>query len=161
MAEVRLSRADAEGGGLPPVCMQCGAPATAEVPKKYSTDSVHLFPPAGPEAGLLGFLLCPLWLAVALLKLILWSTARTMTVRTPLCHKHARGWFTWSTLEAKAIAEESIVLAGVSEEFARAWDRRRVAEPPRAGGVVKVRCRGCQALNDETAKFCNQCGAEV
>jgi hypothetical protein len=24
--------------------------------------------------------------------------------------------------------------------------------------VVKVRCRACQTLNDETAKFCNQCG---
>lgn len=27
--------------------------------------------------------------------------------------------------------------------------------------VVKVRCRGCQALNDETAKFCSQCGQAV
>jgi hypothetical protein len=26
---------------------------------------------------------------------------------------------------------------------------------------VKVRCRGCQALNDEHAKFCDQCGAAV
>ena len=24
--------------------------------------------------------------------------------------------------------------------------------------VVKVRCQSCQSLNDETAKFCNQCG---
>jgi len=27
--------------------------------------------------------------------------------------------------------------------------------------VVKVRCPKCRALNDETAKFCNQCGAPV
>lgn len=27
--------------------------------------------------------------------------------------------------------------------------------------VIKVRCRACQALNDETAKFCNQCGAAL
>lgn len=27
--------------------------------------------------------------------------------------------------------------------------------------VVKVRCRQCQALNDEDAKFCNQCGGEM
>lgn len=27
--------------------------------------------------------------------------------------------------------------------------------------VVKVRCRSCQALNDETAKFCNQCGGQI
>jgi hypothetical protein len=26
---------------------------------------------------------------------------------------------------------------------------------------IKVRCRQCQALNDETAKFCNQCGATL
>jgi hypothetical protein len=25
--------------------------------------------------------------------------------------------------------------------------------------VVKVRCRECKSLNDETAKFCNQCGS--
>lgn len=30
-------------------------------------------------------------------------------------------------------------------------------EPPQ----VKVRCQKCRALNDETAKFCNQCGAEI
>lgn len=27
--------------------------------------------------------------------------------------------------------------------------------------VVKVRCRQCQGLNDETARFCNQCGAAL
>ena len=26
---------------------------------------------------------------------------------------------------------------------------------------VKVRCQKCQSLNDETAKFCNQCGAAI
>jgi RNA polymerase subunit RPABC4/transcription elongation factor Spt4 len=26
---------------------------------------------------------------------------------------------------------------------------------------VKVRCRKCQTLNDETAKFCNQCGSVI
>jgi hypothetical protein len=26
---------------------------------------------------------------------------------------------------------------------------------------VKVRCQKCQALNDETAKFCNQCGSAI
>jgi hypothetical protein len=31
----------------------------------------------------------------------------------------------------------------------------------RAEPSVKVRCRGCQALNDERAKFCDQCGATV
>jgi hypothetical protein len=32
------------------------------------------------------------------------------------------------------------------------------APPP---PVVRVRCRACTALNDEHAKFCNQCGAVV
>jgi hypothetical protein len=26
---------------------------------------------------------------------------------------------------------------------------------------VKIRCRKCQALNDETAKFCSQCGSAI
>src|SRR5262249_852674 len=26
---------------------------------------------------------------------------------------------------------------------------------------VKVRCQKCQALNDEAAKFCNQCGSAI
>lgn len=34
---------------------------------------------------------------------------------------------------------------------------KRAPPPP----AVKIRCRGCQALNDETAKFCSQCGAAV
>jgi hypothetical protein len=31
------------------------------------------------------------------------------------------------------------------------------AAPPE----VKVRCRGCQALNDEDARYCGQCGARI
>ena len=27
--------------------------------------------------------------------------------------------------------------------------------------VVKVRCRACSTLNDEKAKFCNQCGGPL
>ena len=34
-------------------------------------------------------------------------------------------------------------------------------DQPAAGPAIKVRCRQCQALNDEAAKFCNQCGAAV
>ena len=36
-------------------------------------------------------------------------------------------------------------------------DRAGETTPPE----VKVRCRSCQALNDEGAKFCNQCGATL
>lgn len=34
-------------------------------------------------------------------------------------------------------------------------------DQPAAAHAVKVRCRQCQALNDEAAKFCNQCGEAV
>ena len=27
--------------------------------------------------------------------------------------------------------------------------------------VIKVRCRSCDALNDEDARYCDQCGAEI
>ena len=115
MAEVRLSRDDAEQGDrLPPICMQCGAPATAVVAKKYSTDQAPL--PPDPVIG--GCLLFPLWAVIAFLKLISWSSAKTITVRTPLCDKHAHGWFTRSTLTANSITDGSIVLAGVSNPFA-------------------------------------------
>jgi ribosomal protein L40E len=36
-------------------------------------------------------------------------------------------------------------------------EERLEAPPPQ----IKVRCRRCQALNDEAAKFCNQCGAAI
>ncbi|HUR52843.1 MAG TPA: hypothetical protein VMZ71_01845 [Gemmataceae bacterium] len=36
---------------------------------------------------------------------------------------------------------------------------QKPAEPPPP--VVKVRCRRCQALNDETAQYCNQCAASL
>jgi hypothetical protein len=35
---------------------------------------------------------------------------------------------------------------------------QKPADPP---PVVKVRCRRCQALNDETSRFCNQCAASL
>lgn len=156
MAEVQLSRADAQEGGLPRICMQCGAPATDEIQKKYTTDQLDFHPPPPEPMGC--FILWPI---LALLKLISWTTAKTMTVRTPLCHKHAHGWFTWSTLEAKAITDESIVLKGVSDRFVQAWEQHRLADRPRQEGLVKVRCRSCQSLNDEAAKFCDQCGAAI
>jgi ribosomal protein L40E len=32
---------------------------------------------------------------------------------------------------------------------------------PEQREVIKVRCRSCQALNEEQAKFCGQCGAAL
>ncbi len=156
MAGVQLSRADAEGGRLPPMCMECGAPATTEVTKKYSTDQVPL---VDPFPAFLFPILFPIWLFLAVAKLVSWSSAKRMAVRTPLCRKHAHRWFTSSPLEAKSITDETIVLAGVSEEFAGAWTRQGVADRSNDGDRVKVRCPSCRSLNDETAKFCDQCGA--
>jgi len=47
------------------------------------------------------------------------------------------------------------VVAGVQRPPAAA------APQPPPLPQVKLRCRGCQALNDETARFCNQCGATL
>ena len=33
--------------------------------------------------------------------------------------------------------------------------------PDEAQAVVKIRCRACQTLNDESARFCNQCAAPL
>ena len=33
-----------------------------------------------------------------------------------------------------------------------------LGRPTQPQTVVKIRCRACEALNDENAKFCNQCG---
>ena len=35
------------------------------------------------------------------------------------------------------------------------------AAPQDSAPVVKVRCRECHALNDDDARFCDQCGAEL
>ncbi|WP_439629313.1 hypothetical protein [Gemmata sp.] len=49
------------------------------------------------------------------------------------------------------------MLADALDETGLAKQTDTPAPPP----VVKVRCRGCAALNDEHAKFCNQCGQPV
>ena len=49
------------------------------------------------------------------------------------------------------------MLADALDEAGLAKKADAPAPPP----VVKVRCRGCAALNDEHAKFCNQCGQPV
>ncbi len=111
MAEVHISRIDAEKGGrLPAICMKCGAPAITEVTTKYSTDPN----PLPPEA----------WIILKLVRLITWSSAKKMAVQTPLCHKHAHQWITWSEPTAKSITDDSIVLEGVSEQFAEAWRKQ-------------------------------------
>jgi hypothetical protein len=155
MAEVEFSREEAGSGRLPRVCMKCGAPATEVIDRNYTTDHVDAVPP--PDAvGCL--ILGPI---LGLLKIISMSNAKTMTVQTPVCDKHAKGWFTKANFTAMSITDERIKLTGVSEEFAKAWQQQRLKASPRESGLIKIRCRGCQALNDESAKFCNQCGAVI
>lgn len=37
--------------------------------------------------------------------------------------------------------------------------RRRLSVPPNAPTpIIRIRCRSCQALNDDANKFCGQCG---
>jgi len=64
-------------------------------------------------------------------------------------------------------------LGGVGSSLGLQPKRAREDSQPwvRAGGgteaarsrapEVKVRCRACRALNDEEARFCDQCGAEL
>jgi hypothetical protein len=47
----------------------------------------------------------------------------------------------------------------VVNKFADHLDHEAEEEPaPEMKEVVKIRCRACHALNDEAARFCNQCG---
>jgi hypothetical protein len=42
------------------------------------------------------------------------------------------------------------------------YDPVLVAQPvPPPPPLIKVRCLGCRSLNDEVARFCNQCGQPV
>lgn len=36
-----------------------------------------------------------------------------------------------------------------------------LTKPYKEKEVIKVRCRGCECLNDEDAKFCKECGKEL
>ncbi len=156
MAEITLSRADAHTPGrLPHLCMQCGEPATTVKSRKYSTDNMDVPPPVD-EPGCLFVI----WPIVLLIKLVSWASSISMKVQTPLCHKHAHSWFAWNTLEAKAITDQQIILTGVSEEFAAAWEKGAEGEGisfPQAAGPAKF-CGGCGTPRKVDARFCEQCG---
>jgi hypothetical protein len=38
---------------------------------------------------------------------------------------------------------------------------KQLGNSPADEPAVKIRCRGCRELNDERAKFCDQCGAAL
>lgn len=157
MADIRLTEAEATGTDLPKCCMDCGAPSTTVSERSYSTDTVTLLPPI-LDGGVIGVLLLPLWGCLAIIKLVSWSSARTMTVRAPLCDKHAHGWFVTSPVEMKSITDSELVLTGVADAFAEAW-ARRAARIEMASDLR--RCRYCATINAPYGRFCTQCGAVI
>ncbi len=78
MAQVRMSRYEAEEGMLPPVCVRCGAPATRYKRVSFSTlsDVFYL---------VVLFLLWPLAMAAVLLR-------QRALFLLPVCHPHRNHW---------------------------------------------------------------------
>lgn len=60
--------------------------------------------------------------------------------------------------QTKGSVRDLAAAVGKGIQSAQADDKPPTAAAPAA---VKVRCRVCRALNDETAKFCNQCGEKI
>ncbi len=56
------------------------------------------------------------------------------------------------------LAPYTDALGGMARDAVDAF--KGEGEPPEEQKVM-VRCRACRALNDETAKFCSQCGAAL
>ncbi len=64
----------------------------------------------------------------------------------------------WNRM-AGGMADDTLSEIGVVKAVENALNRDSDASQQRE--VVKVRCRSCQSLNDEDAKFCDQCGAAL
>jgi hypothetical protein len=67
----------------------------------------------------------------------------------------------WSQMAggvANDALEEIEVIHKLADGFAAANGPR---DRDTAVASIKIRCRKCQALNDETARFCDQCGAAI
>lgn len=56
---------------------------------------------------------------------------------------------------------ELMLMNDINAACARVNVAQTVAETGPTAHSVKVRCPSCKALNDETVKFCGQCGAAV
>jgi RNA polymerase subunit RPABC4/transcription elongation factor Spt4 len=76
----------------------------------------------------------------------------------------------WTLLVGFIGMVAGIILAGVinlqpTKEDASALPEVKVRESEATESVggrgIQVRCRNCKQLNDETAKFCNKCGAAM
>ena len=99
--------------------MQCGAPATTTVKKKFTAAPI---PDPIPVDNIVGWLFLPIW---AFFALLIAATRKTIVVRTPLCHKHAHGWFLCSTLNTKTLTNDRLTLSGVSDKFVAALEAYR------------------------------------
>jgi hypothetical protein len=64
----------------------------------------------------------------------------------------------WSKLSG-GVMNDAISEIDVVQKLGRKLDDDGPTETPPP--VVKLRCRQCQALNDETDKFCGQCGTAL
>jgi hypothetical protein len=107
MADVTLTREEAETGDLPEVCMRCGSPHVNVIQRNF-----RWYPP----------------FTGALLRLFL---TRYMTVFAPLCGQHS-GW-SWGGpglwgLRPRHISQDHITLTGVSPAFAEALEDYRTGE---------------------------------
>jgi hypothetical protein len=76
MVRIRLGRYEAEQGHLPPLCMQCGAPATLFKPRRFLWRRFRL-------RTSFDSLVDPL---------------KRATVVVPLCQKHYKAWRRWQVL---------------------------------------------------------------
>lgn len=64
----------------------------------------------------------------------------------------------WNRM-AGGMTNDALSEVGVVKAFEKTLSKDDENSAPRE--VVKVRCRACNALNDEDAKFCDQCGGEL
>jgi hypothetical protein len=76
----------------------------------------------------------------------------------------ARGWAGSGVMLDPQRAREDVepwsrMAGGVVNDALSEIDALKPGDAP--APAVKVRCPKCQALNDETSKFCNQCGAPL
>lgn len=62
---------------------------------------------------------------------------------------------------AGGMANDALDEIDLAKKLEAKLDEPAAPPPAAAAPVIKVRCRECAALNDETAKFCNQCGKPV
>ncbi len=64
----------------------------------------------------------------------------------------------WARMSGRLNDAAFSEMSTVRETIGDALGGRREPEP---APEIKIRCRSCQALNDEQARFCDQCGAAL